>query len=1082
MSYKKLLLIVISMIISIGLFSVKSNISLDFDRTRTDLLENNSDYITINYEISQINYFDVKTKEGNFTQIGIPTFAYTNQTGLPKLPLKRKIISVPLDAEVIVSNVDYDEKIISLEKHQISNPIIPDQPSIPKSADPSTIPFKYNRNAYQTNSYTDSPLVNVKELGIMRGVRLFAVDFRPVQYNPGLKTVKVFNNVQARIDFVNGDHLSTESLRKKTYSPAFESVYARTIFNYTPQRDVLEQSPIKYVIISDEMFESHLQPFVEWKKLQGYQVVEAYTNEIGNSTSQIKSYIEDLYNEADENNPAPSYILFVGDVDQVPAYNGGTGGHVTDLDYVLMEGNDLFPEIYYGRFSANNVSELLPQIDKTIEFEKYEMPDPSYLGETVLIAGMDSSFGSTHGNGQINYGTQNYFNQAHGITSHTYLYPESGSSSNQIINDVSEGAGYVNYTAHGSSTSWADPSFTISDINNLGNESQYPLVVGNCCLTNKFEVGECFGEAWLRAENQGAVGYIGGTNSTYWDEDYWWGVGNGPVDGNGPSYEETGIGVYDGLFHDHGEAYENWFTSSAQIIYCGNMAVVEGNGSYDYYWEIYSIMGDPSLKPYLGEPETNVVDYDEEIMIGMDNVTVQAEPYSYVGITSDGEYIAAGLVDDSGEINLNLGDISEPQLLDVTITAQNKIPHFGEIEIIPAAGPYVTSELISIVDDDNQQADYNETFSLEMSFTNVGVETSGDLTATIASEDPYLIIEENTVALDALEPNETVTPEDMFEVTLTEDVPDFHNVSVNIVIEDDSNTWESDFSFLAHAPILDFVDFSISDPTGNNNGRLDPGETADILINVENSGSSEAYNLIGEISSTDAYITINDTDYEYGNIDHEEMLSGEFSVTVSADAPTGHTALFDFIGAADYNIVFESEFSTTIGQIPVLIVELDPQPSSGSALQTILDDNNIAYVSENSIPDSLELYSSIFVFLGIYSDNYELSSNEGSVLAEYLNNGGSLYMEGGDTWYFDDQTAVHDMFGISSNDDGSGDLSTINGVTDTFTENMSFSYSGENNWIDHLSASGTNAQVIFENSSPSYGCAVSNDTVDYKTI
>ena len=72
---------------------------------------------------------------------------------------------------------------------------------------------------------------------------------------------------------------------------------------------------------------------------------------------------------------------------------------------------------------------------------------------------------------------------------------------------------------------WADPGFRISHINALGNYGKYPLVIGNCCLTSTYDSAECFGETWLRAADKGAIGYIGGSNSTYWDEDYWWGVG-----------------------------------------------------------------------------------------------------------------------------------------------------------------------------------------------------------------------------------------------------------------------------------------------------------------------------------------------------------------------------------------------------------------------------------------------------------------------------------------------------------------------------------------------------------------------------
>ena len=42
-----------------------------------------------------------------------------------------------------------------------------------------------------------------------------------------------------------------------------------------------------------------------------------------------------------------------------------------------------------------------------------------------------------------------------------------------------------------------------------------------------------------------------------------------------------------------------------------------------------------------------------------------------------------------------------------------------------------------------------------------------------------------------------------------------------------------------------------------------------------------------------------------------------------------------------------------------------------------------------------------------------LAHAEGQALADYLNAGGMIYMEGGDTWYYDDPTPVHAMFNIN---------------------------------------------------------------------
>jgi len=184
---------------------------------------------------------------------------------------------------------------------------------------------------------------------------------------------------------------------------------------------------------------------------------------------------------------------------------------------------------------------------------------------------------------------------------------------------------------------------------------------------------------------------------------------------------------------------------------------------------------------------------------------------------------------------------------------------------------------------------------------------------------------------------------------------------------------------------------------------------------------------------------------------------------------------------AQYDITTQGEITVVIGQIPVVIIDLDENNNSGPVMQQTMEDMGISAEYVTAIPAELTLYSSAFVCLGIYSSNHTLTSAEGQQLAGFLNAGGMLYMEGGDTWYYDAQTAVHTMFNIDGTSDGSGDLGTINGMAGTFTEGMSFSYSGENNWIDRLAPIG-DAEIILENQTPNYGTAISYDGGTYKTI
>ena len=130
------------------------------------------------------------------------------------------------------------------------------------------------------------------------------------------------------------------------------------------------------------------------------------------------------------------------------------------------------------------------------------------------------------------YGTDYYFNTTHGLdVIHIYMDQVSNNTdmptaSSSIISDISNGTSFANYTAHCASTGWSDPAFENVDVSSLQNFDKYGLMIGNCCQSNKFDANICFGEKLLRENNKGALAYIGATNNTYWDDDFWWSVGS----------------------------------------------------------------------------------------------------------------------------------------------------------------------------------------------------------------------------------------------------------------------------------------------------------------------------------------------------------------------------------------------------------------------------------------------------------------------------------------------------------------------------------------------------------------------------
>lgn len=639
------------------------------------------------FQQNSIHAENITTKIGTFSELEVEGFGHSNVAGEPQLPVMKQLIEVPLDADFNVEILNYTVKEYTLSELGINFPIIPAQEPISKSANPATIEFKYNKEAYTASSFRNQQLVEVIPVGIMRSVRIARLEVSPVLYNPVENKLRIYENIEVRVNYTNANRVKTARLKEDMYSPYFETSLNMLANHYTDNsRANFTRYPVKYVIVADPMFKAALQPFIAWKTKKGFTVIEAYTDntKVGKTTTSIQKYLKDLYTAGTSKDPAPSFVLFVGDVAQIPAFDKTK--HVTDLYYCEYTGDKL-PEVYYGRFSATTVAQLQAQIDKTLEYEQFLMPDPSYLKNAVLIAGVDADFAPKHGNGQINYATSTYFNSTFNLNTIAYLYPESGKSATKIVQNVNDGACFVNYTAHGSPSGWADPSFSKTKVPTLTNAHKYPLMIGNCCLTNKFEETECFGEALLRAKDKGAVGYIGASNTSTWNEDYWFGVGYRSTISTTPKYSATQLGCYDRAFHSHGDAFGEWYTTQGQILNAGNLAVTQSGSSVTYYWEIYHLMGDPSLMPYFSVPTKMTVAYPSPSPMSITTVTIKTEPYAYAAISLNGVLYGVALADANGtaEVTLNKS-FTSACTADVVVTKQNRQPYIGKLVIDNSTG------------------------------------------------------------------------------------------------------------------------------------------------------------------------------------------------------------------------------------------------------------------------------------------------------------------------------------------------------------------------------------------------------------
>ena len=936
---RKSLLLLLVLVFSTAVFAQNSKVKIPLNAAENSfkVLNKNSQKLTVETSMSAIYLSQKETKGGGFTLLEANGLIKTFDAGNPDLPVISKLIEVPQDAKVVFKVISYDEKIIRLSDYGITNKIMPAQYSLFKNEDPSKIPFEYNEATYGKNEFLAKEIAIYEESGMMRASRIGRIQINPIFYNPVQNTIKVLNNLVIEISFVGSNDAKTQALKQKYASPLYDGIMQSSVLNYEKSvKELITQIPLEYVIVADRMFEAQLEPFIEWKEFKGFNVTVGYTDEIGATTAAIKTWLQELY----EGDNPPSFILFVGDVQQIPAWAGTTNSHVTDLYYCEYTG-DFLPEVYYGRFSAQTTAQLQPQIDKTLMYEQYTMSDPSYLSEVFLVAGDDSGHEMTWGNGQIWYGDNYYFNEENGINAHTYFQPlDNNAVSAIIVEDMNAGLAFANYTAHCGPSGWSTPSFSTSDVQGLTNDEKYGLWIGNCCLSVKFDENECFGEAALRKANGGAIGDIGGSNSTQWDEDYWWGVGLTSTIDAEPTYEASGRGAYDGIFHNLANEQGDittWMPAQGQIVQCGDLAVeASTSSSKNYYWEIYHLMGDPSLVNYLGVPEEIAYTLSPDVlMIGSSSTEISTVPYAYIAVHQNDERIAVAMADENGDATLEFSTAITGGDVSLVITAQNKQPLNETVIPIAASEPYI---LVSAYTPEN--ANYNSTAMIGVDFQNVanaGFDAT-NVEAVLTTSDEYITIIDGTETVGSVTGGQTVSIADAFSFSVADNAPDQHEAEFTVTItgDDAKYEWTSSIDITVNAPEFEITGMTLTNDD-NSNGRLDPGESADLVFTTNNVGHADAQSVEAHVEGDSPYLNIEDNTGIVA-INAGETAEVTFSVSANEVTPQGTSVELDY-GAVQG--VYTSEFSDvlTIGQPPEINIGTGSTPSDNYPFYTYYENN-----------------------------------------------------------------------------------------------------------------------------------------------
>ena len=828
---------------------------------RAECTKSDMTSLQASFSFSTIEAEEVTTQRGQFSWLTMPNTVLGGNEGDPQIPVVNELIAVPVGANPTIRVTSYSTTDYRLEDLGIRT-LVPRQPSLRKDKRPEDVPFVYNANAYQTRGMRSEPHAIVEVMGTMRGVQLGKMTVEPVSYDPVNNTLRVFNDIEVEVSFNGANAMATEKLLVDTYSPYFDNVY-KTLFNgravmdaYSDHPD-LYTTPVKMLVIATSAYQNStaFQNWLTWKKQKGIDV-DIYTVTSSTASSTIRAEIQSRYNANH-----PTFLVIVGDETVVKPYKtnwscgSSYGNCINDNEYASID-NDVYHDMFMSRMSVSSTTELGNLVNKILTYEKYTMSNSSYLNNSLLIAGWDSSWTGRVGKPTIQYANNNYYNSAHGITPTVYI--TTGSGQTAAYNNINN-VGFMNYTAHGDIQELADPEFTNSNANSMTNNGKYLWVVANCCLTANWgnsSYSPCLGETMIRAANKGAFGYIGSIPESYWYEDYYFGVGAFPyVASTVQTPSSTTTGMYDALFDDSG------FNTLNSVPYIGNVAVTYAHAAGytssvtdEYYWRAYQCLGDGSVMPYLNNPSANSVSHASTINIGATTFQVNAHAGSYVAITKNNEILGVAQANASGIANVPISGLTSAGDVMIVVTRQQRQPYITTIQAVSVNGPYITLDSYT-----PNMALIGQSTNLSLTFKNVGnAATSGNTTVTLTG-DNNVTIGTSTKTFSSLAVNASTTVSG-FSFTIKPNVTVGNNVTLHYTAVNGSNTWEGDLTVTANQV------YTVSVASNNANygtvsggGQYNYNQSCTVTATPTDGYMFTSWMQNGSIVSTDASYTFNVT-------------------------------------------------------------------------------------------------------------------------------------------------------------------------------------------------------------------------------
>ena len=837
-------------------------ITLGNGQNGISVLSSTENETILEYTIGKFETLAVQIDNMTWHNVYLPGEGILENKGYPQLPVFNRSIIINDKSLMKI-------EILDVEYQDFELAVAPSKGIIYRNVNPDTVPYVFD-SIYQKDKFYPANLGELSDPYILRDYRGITIKTYPFAYNAFTKTLRVYTHYKIRIYAEGEDNRNTISVPRNSITVDFIPIYAHHFLNweqhrYTPVNDTFG----KMLVICHGNFLSEMTNFVNWKNQKGIPTELIEFSTIGTTATQLQTYIQNRYLA----NREISYILLVGDLAYIPSPTYGAGE--SDPSYSLVAGNDAYPDIFVGRFSAESTTDVITQVNKVIHYERDLNSMDSWVQNAFGI-GSSSGIGD---DGEYDYQHINNIKQlliAYGYNTVDEIYYDSATAS-QVTNAINAGRGFGNYCGHGSTINWDTTGFNINNVNALSNGYMTPFIMSVACLNGHFG-SNCFAEAWLRKSGGGAIAFYGSSINQSW---------NPPMEAQD---EVTNLLVAEAKTTIGGLFFNG----------CCSMIDVYGTEGVNIF-RTWNIFGDPSLLVRTKTPTPMTVTHPATIYSGSTSIIVSTGiSKALVSITYNNCIYGRGYTNAAGTVSINLinaplGNLSYT----ITVTGFNCITYIGVINQIIPNIPWMTVSSVVYDDDNNDIPEFNESGFFDVTFSNVGSANATNLSCVLSCSTAGITITHNTITIPFLAANASTIIDNAFALSIADNIANGTEANFTITMTIGGYPpWTYEFFRIISAPALQFGNITIYDPTGNNNGRLDPGETVTISLLLNNIGGSVSPSGTATMSCSDSGITINNGYAVFSSIPASGNTTLSFNLTASASLTIGTLITLNFNATA----------------------------------------------------------------------------------------------------------------------------------------------------------------------------------------